>query len=242
MRFCASLLVLLVACGDEDPMADWVPNTGPPARVTGMTFVFGPNAPGLTLDGATVAVTEDPDVVTTVAADGTFTLDVPSGGPSTFTLTQDGFHLNQSATLEIGVDGIPMLGFQAPIEETFELLGNLARVTPDPTRCQIASTVSRAGTEPYGGDALGVERATVTLDPSSAEIGPIYFNYAGGTIFPDRMLTATSIDGGVIFANVPVGEYTMTAHKAGTMFAPVHIRCRAGVLVNAAPPNDLREL
>jgi hypothetical protein len=70
----------------------------------------------------------------------------------------------------------------------------------------------------------------------SAGDGPIYFAYAGGTIFPDRTLTTTSIDGGVIFAN------TMTATKTGTTFAPVELRCRAGVLVNAAPPDDLREL
>jgi hypothetical protein len=46
----------------------------------------------------------------------------------------------------------------------------------------------------------------------------------------------------VIFANVPVGNYTLTAARPGSQFATVEIRCRAGVLVNAAPPNDLREL
>lgn len=238
----AWLLALLVGCGgDDDPTADWVANTGPLVPVTGMAFVFGPNAAGLTIEGSVVSVAENPSVSTTVASDGSFTLQVPSGGPSTFSLVKEGFHANQSATIEVTANGIPMLGFQAPNEMAFETLGNFARVTPDPERCQIATTVSRKGTEPYGGDALGVEGAAVTLEPARGD-GPIYFNYAGGTIFPDRTLTTTTIDGGVIFANVPVGEYTMTAHKDGTQFAPVTIWCRAGVLVNAAPPNDLREL
>ena len=234
--------VALAACGGgDDPMDSWVANDGPPARVTGKAFIFGPNSANLVLDGAVISIAENPAVATTIAPDGTFAFDVPSGGPSTFSLVQPGFHPNQSATLEIGAGGVPMLGFQVPSDQAVETLGNFARVTPDPSRCQIATTVSRAGTEPYGGEALGVEGARVTLSPRAGD-GPIYFAYAGGTIFPDRTLMATSIDGGVIFANVPVGNYTMTATKAGTQFAPVEIRCRAGVLVNAAPPNDLREL
>jgi hypothetical protein len=45
----------------------------------------------------------------------------------------------------------------------------------------------------------------------------------------------------VIFANVSVGEYTISATKPGTSFSPAVIRCRPGVLVNAAPPNGIQE-
>lgn len=237
------LIALAVGCGgSSDPTASWVPNSGPPATVTGRTFVFGPNSNGLTLDGAIVSVAESPDVTATVAADGTFTIAAPSGGPATFSLTQDGFFPNQSATLDITADGIAMLGFQAPTNDTVDLLATFVRVTPDPTRCQISTTVSRVGTEPYGGDALGVEGATVTVDPPlPASSGPIYFAYAA-VPFPDRALTATTIDGGVVFTNVPVGEYTLSAAKDGTTFSTVGIRCRAGVLVNAAPPHGIQEL
>lgn len=239
----AALGCPLAACGDDDPAADWTAPSGPLVPVDGHAFIFGPNEEGLAIDGAVVAVTEAPDISTTVAADGSFRLDAPSGGPLTFSLTQPGFHPNQSATLTLGADGLPRLGFQATTQLTFELLGSIARVDPDPTRCQISTTVSRLGTEPYGGDKLGVEGVTVAIDPPLPDIdGPIYFNLSGLTPFPDRNLPSTTIDGGVIFANVPVGEYTLTATKAGTSFTPVAIRCRAGVLVNAAPPNGLQEL
>lgn len=233
--------VLFAGCTDDDPTKNWTANSGPPAHVVGHAFVFGPNSANLVLEGATVGVAESPGVTTTVAADGTFAFDVPSGGPTSFTLVQEGFHPNQSATIDVGASGIAMLGFQSPAEEAFNTLANIVRVNPDPAKCQISTTISRTGTEPYGGDGLGVEGATAQLDPPAGD-GPIYFAYAGGTIYPDRMLTSTSLDGGVIFANVPVGEYTMTATKAGTAFSEVKIRCRAGVLVNAAPPNGLQQL
>lgn len=238
----AILTVLVTACGGAaDPTASWVPNDGPPATITGHAFVFGPNAAGLSLAGATIAVAESPDVTTTVAADGTFTLSAPSGGPASFSVAQDGFFPNQSATLDITSDGIAMLGFQDPTNDTVDLLATLVHVTIDPTRCQISTTVSRAGTEPYGGDGLGVDGATVAIDPPvPASSGPIYFAY-GDIPFPDRTLTATTIDGGVVFTNVPVGDYTLSASKDGVTFSTVDIRCRPGVLVNAAPPHGIQQ-
>ncbi len=240
--FASILFALVAACGTDDPTASWVPNDGPPATVTGHAFVFGPNGGGLSLDGAVVSVTESPEVTATVAADGTFTIAAPSGGPTTFSLTQAGFFPNQSATLDITAEGIPMLGFQAPTNDTVDTLSTFVRVTPDPTRCQISTTVSRAGTEPYGGDALGVEGVLVTIDPPLPAIaGPIYFAYAA-VPFPDRSLSATTIDGGVVFTNVPVGEYTLSAVKDGYTFSTVNVRCRAGVLINAAPPHGIQQI
>jgi len=238
MRY--AITILVAGCATDDPTTHWTANDGPPAHVTGHAFVFGPNSANLSLEGATVSIAESPSITTSVAADGTFAFDVPSGGPASFTLVHPGFHPGQSATLDVGADGIAMLGFQSPTEEAFDTLANIVRVTPDPGGCQISTTISRAGTEPYGGDGLGEEGATAALDPPAGD-GPIYFAYAGGTIYPDRSLVATSLDGGVIFANVPVGEYTLAATKAGTTFSSVTIRCRAGVLVNAAPPNGLQE-
>ena len=213
------------------------------AHVTGMAFIFGPNSANLSLTGATVAVAEEPSITTTVAADGSFQFDVPSGGPSSFSLTQDGFHPTQSATIDVTTDGIPMLGFQIPTEDAFDQLAGVARVTPNAKDCQFATTVSAFGTTPYGGDGLGSVGATVSIDPpQSADSGPIYFAYQAGMIYPDRTLTSTSMDGGAIYSNLAVGEYTLDAAKAGTQFTSVNIRCRAGVLVNAAPPLGIQEL
>ena len=103
--------------------------------------------------------------------------------------------------------------------------------------------LSRTGTDPYGGDALGVEDAAASIDPPlPADSKAIYFGYAGGgNIYPDPDRASTSIDGGVIFSNVPVGEYTITATKTGLQFSAPKIRCRAGVLVNVAPPNGIQQ-
>ena len=59
-------------------------------------------------------------------------------------------------------------------------------------------------------------------------------------MLPDSKRTETSEDGGVLFANVPPGDYTWTAHKAGVKFRSVKMKCRAGWLVNASPPWGLQ--
>jgi len=66
-----------------------------------------------------------------------------------------------------------------------------------------------------------------------AESGPIYFNES---VLPDVAQTSTSKDGGVVLINVPPGEYDLSATKPGLVFEPVHVKCRAGVVVNAGPP------
>jgi len=251
-RLSALLAIFLLAAGcssqsepSADPTADWRVGNGPQAPITGRAFVFGPNNSGLSLEGATVSVAEAPEIHTTVMADGSFSFEVPSGAPLSFLVEQPDFHLNQSAAIPIGPDGIAMLGFQVPTEDTFNLLAILSDIDEiDPTRCQISTTVSRAGTEPYGGPALGEPDVVVSIEPPlPKESGPIYFAYVSdSTILPHRTLTATSIDGGVIFANVPPGEYVLKATKEGKQFTPVEIRCRAGHLVNAAPPNGLQEI
>lgn len=73
-------------------------------------------------------------------------------------------------------------------------------------------------------------------------MGPIDFDYLErGVILPDRRLTQTTRDGGVLWLNVPPGEYVLTAHK-GVRFTQARFRCRAGVLVNASPPWGLQAL
>ncbi|CAN5712079.1 hypothetical protein BH11MYX1_BH11MYX1_39680 [soil metagenome] len=245
MKCTVLVSLLLAACGDSskgDVSKDWAPNTGPTAHVTGMVFVFGPNGAGLTVEGGVIAVVEDPSVTTTVAGNGTFAFDVPSGGPATFSFTKDGFHLEHSATIEVTAAGIPLLGFQVPVEETYQLLAAVAKITLDETKCQIVTTISASGTEPYGGDGLGVPGSTISIEPAAGD-KPTYFAYQNGTIYPDNTLTATSMDGGAIIANADAGgEYVIQGHKAGLSFQAATIRCRAGALANAAPPNGIQQL
>lgn len=240
---------LLAACGPAAPpttmdmaMAKAHGGAGPLVTASGAAHVFGPGGGDLT--GAVISVAEAPALTTTVAANGTFSLGVPGGGECSFVLRKAGFAANQTATLPVGAGGITQIGFQAPTDKTFDLLATITGIDVDPARCQIATTVSRAGTAPYGGPALGEPDAIVTImPPLPAEHGPIYFRYVStDVIYPDRKLAATTLDGGVLYANVPPGEYVLRADKPGKKFTTVKLRCRAGMLVNAAPPWGIQEL
>ena len=251
-----AVLPLALGCSSSDagPEAAALPDAGaevaveaapgPLVDVTGKAFVFFSPTGTDDVTGATIAATELPSSTTTVQADGTFALRVPSGAAYSFTLTKQGFHTTQTATLLVGPSGLDRVGFQVPPDAVFAALASVVKVEADPTRCQIATTVSAAGTTPYGGDAVGEPGVTVTIDPPvPAASGPVYFAYyAGGMILPDRALTETTVDGGVLFLDVAPGDYRLTAHKAGKTFTPVDLRCRAGVLVNAAPPRGLQTL
>ena len=70
---------------------------------------------------------------------------------------------------------------------------------------------------------------------------PIYFQTVRhDVIYPDRKLSRTTEDGGLLFVNVPPDTYTLRAHKEGTTFTDVMIKCRAGMIVNGAPPWGLQ--
>lgn len=243
----ATALALAAACSSSssppDPTAGWHVGAGPRVRVSGKAFVFGPSS-DYSIVGATVAVAEAPELTTTVAADGTFALDVPSGDEVSLVLRKADFHPNQTATFLLGAGGLDQVGLQVPTEGIFDLMASFVKIEPDPERCQIATTVSRKGTEPYGGAGLGEPGVIVTIAPPlPKEAGPVYFEYVNtGVIIPDPTLTATTLDGGVIYTNVPPGEYVLTATKPGKQFSTAKIRCRKGMLVNAAPPRGLQEL
>ena len=87
----------------------------------------------------------------------------------------------------------------------------------------------------YG--AHGVAGATASTVPALPS--PIYFNES---VIPDPSLTETSIDGGIIWTEVPSGNYTVTAQSPTTRFASFRATCRDGRIVNANPPWGLFEL
>ncbi|MCB9760134.1 MAG: hypothetical protein H6739_09900 [Alphaproteobacteria bacterium] len=249
------LLLALAACTDPDadtgaetaepdPMADWVVGDGPLAPVSGRAFVFGPSG-NLSLEGAAVFVVEAPEYATTAEADGTFALEVPSGRPLSFRVEQEGFTAIQSGTLPVGPEGVTQLGFQVPITGTTEMMAYASDIHLDEDRCQIATTISSASSPPYGGSGVGEPGATAILEPFPSEDaeGPIYFDFINdGFVLPDPTLTETTIDGGVLFGNVPQGEYTLRATHPTVRFTEVTIRCRAGVVVNASPPHGVEFL
>jgi hypothetical protein len=220
--------------GSIDASVDAGPDVGLSTRVSGNIFNF--SSSGGWVNGATVEVLDFPHIKTQSDSNGHFELDVVRGTTFILRMQYPGFVENITGTHVAADEKMEEVNFQAPDITMFEMLAKLAEVVPDPKKCQIATTVN-----PKGEPAHGEPDATVTIEPPLPKrYGPIYFEYISDrVIYPDRSLLKTSRDGGVLFLNVPPGEYTMTAHKEGMEFTQARVKCIAGLLVNAAPPRGL---
>lgn len=212
-------------------------------EVSGDAFAFTlPGTPYGLIDGATISILEQPELTVQSDAMGHYVFPaVPAGSEATFVIEAEGFPLARTKTFTIPDSGsLERVTFQVPDATLFDALASLLAIEVDPAACQIVSTVTRVGKSIYDAGAHGEAGATVTLDPAiPAEHGPVYF---GADVIPDRSLTETSEDGGVLYTNVPVGTYVMRAHKDGVAFEETTMKCEAGVLVNASPPYGLQAL
>lgn len=87
--------------------------------------------------------------------------------------------------------------------------------------------------------------ATMLVEPEIGlpGIGPIYFNEQ---VRPDPSWTATSVDGGVAWINVPIGQYDVTAEKEGVAYEIVRFDINETdvqhgiVLYIASPPDSVQ--
>lgn len=191
------------------------------------------------IEGAEISILEHPEMRVVTGADGHFAFDgLEEGSEVTLVLAHPGYHAMQTGTIRLGSEGATRVTFQAVIHTIYDALAIFIGVVPDPAACQLVTTVTRVGKSMYDFGAHGEAGATVRLDPDLPAVhGPIYFN---ASVLPDRSLDRTSDDGGVLFVNVPVGEYTWRAHEPGKAFSRLRMKCRPGVLVNASPPWGLQ--
>ncbi len=232
---------------DGGPDGAGAPDPGPApgsveVSIRGHAFDFGR---GGRIGGAEVSILELPERKTVTAEDGAFAFDgLPSGSEVSLVLKAEGRPLVQTATFVMPDHDLERVTFQAPTDSVYRLLATAVRVKPDPAFCQIAATVTRRGNSLYDTTpgTHGEPDATVTIEPAvDPEVGPIYFNTVRyDVIYPDRKLDKTTDDGGVLFVNVPPDTYNLRAHKEGTTFKDVAVKCRAGMVVNAAPPRGLQ--
>lgn len=202
-------------------------------------FDMGPDG---RVEGATVSILEFPALQVVTGADGKFRFDdLPVDADITLVMTHPDYHEIQTGTHVLPDEGLERITFQAVSHGIYDVLAGVVGITPDEAKyCQMVTTVTRVGKSVYDAGAHGEAGVLVTLDPPlPAENGPIYFN---AQVVPDASLTETSEDGGVLFVQVPPGEYTWTASKAGAEFRPVRMKCRVGVLINASPPWGLQRL
>ncbi len=211
------------------------------ATVEGDAIPFDKGPDGR-IDGATVSILEFPGMQVVTGADGHFIFEgLPVGADVTLVLEHPEFHPIQTGTHVLPDEGLSRLTFQAVSHDIYGVFSAVLMIEPDDSKyCQMVTTVTRVGKSIYDAGAHGEDGVTVTLDPPlPAEQGPIYFNKE---VIPEPGLTETSEDGGVLFAQVPPGDYTWTANKAGATFTEVRMKCRVGFLINASPPRGLQRL
>ena len=229
-----ALALASLGCGDDS-----VAPTIPKRHIAGDAIPFD-DGPDGRIAGAKISVLEYPEMTMTTGEDGHFQFDgFYPGSEVTLVLEHPDYHLIQTATQTIGDADIDRVTFQAVTHQIYDLLAGVVDVTPDEKNaCQMVTTITRIGKSIYDQGAHGEYGVKVTLDPPlPAENGPIYFN---ALVIPDRSLTESSADGGVIYVQVPPGEYTWTGTKDAAELTTVKMKCRPGVLVNASPPHGIQ--
>ena len=201
----------------------------------------------MVLSGAKVRLAENRRRQTTVGRDGSFDLVVPDHARVTPYITAPGYHSIHLQTFRTDGESLRRVNFQVPTEGIYRALAALLAVPLDPDGrlrdCAIVSTFSTRNVRDlsfrhftaYG--AHGVAGATAFATPTLPT--PTYFNEH---VVPDPAQERSSIDGGVIWTEVPAGVYRIRARHPGTRFASFVATCKPGRIVNANPPWGLHEL
>ncbi len=199
------------------------------------------------LAGATIRVAEFPQLKAIVGTNGRYDLVVPDHASITPYIVAPGYHTIYLQTFTTGGEDLANVNFQTPTDAVYQGLVALLSVPVDahgnPAKCAIVSTFNTRNVRDLSFDrfiaygAHGVAGATATASPTLPK--PVYFNQ---NVVPDPSQTKSSVDGGVVWTNVPAGVYTITAHSPTTRFASFVASCRPGRVVNANPPWGLHEL
>ena len=210
-----------------------------PVTLSGNAIVF--NGSDDRVEGASVWILEHPDRSVITDVEGYFEFpDLGEGEEITLVLEHPDYHPIQNGTVRLGATGASLVTFQAVPWATFDALAGLLGIVPDDVNaCQMVTTVTRVGKSLYDPGAHGEVGAKVKIDPPvTSDHGPIYFN---SSVLPQRGLPNTSDDGGVLYVQMPLGEYLWSAHKGAAVFTRIKSTCRAGLLVNASPPWGLQK-
>lgn len=215
---------------------------------------------GAPLAGAWIAVRERPGLRLRTDRDGRVHLTAMVGTPLTAVAMARGLQTIQSGTALVPADGLVgderALTLQVPWALTFRVLRRLL-TRPRPGCHHVATTITAAG-KTLADSPQGEPGATIVLWRQDGAGGcgdpPIYLgavpvihktDFAGSLLAAAGLRaprTASSVDGGVLIANVPPGRYTLTADKPGLRFtsATVVIAADSPALINVSPPHAPR--
>ena len=198
------------------------------------------------LAGATIHVLEDDALTTTVADDGTYSLEVPDHAQVTPYITDDGYATIYLQTFSTDGQDLANVNFQTPTLGVRTLLAMVLGIDTDeagyPTQCAVVTTVSTKQVRGVTFDqfirwgAHGVAGVQATITPEAGQ--RTYFNE---NVVPDASVTETSVDGGVVWSELPPGDYTLSAQGAGSQWPDVHVTCANGRIINANPPWGLNQ-
>jgi hypothetical protein len=214
--------LLLAACGDDGgATADAPPSAPPMITITGTAIARSTSS--MPLEGVTIAAYRSGDdstvvAMTTTAANGSYTLVVPTGG-----VALDGYlkgtisgyldsYLYAPSVIVADMDSASM---NMITSGTRDLLANtICAANQLPTNGMIAAITIDAAENPVAG-------AMVTSSPAASKT---CYNMGG---FPNKNATATDTDGTVYLFNV-TGQASLSATATGTTFSSHSVNARAG--------------
>ncbi len=205
------------------------------------------------MPGSVVRIEEFPELSAPVAGDGSYDIVVPDDANVTpYIDPPDGYNRIYLQTFHTSGEDLENVHFQVVPDLYYGAFAALLSVPLDEfgqiEECVIVSTFSiheaRDATEFDPGFKNvyphGLAGSTATIDPISGNTrGPIYFNES---VIPDTTATSSSVDGGVLWAEVPPGWYSLQPEHPSERLAPFLAHCENGRLVNASPPWGFYEL
>ncbi len=225
--------------------------------LSGKVFYFAPNIvpPDAPVSGVLVSIAEFPftkHLHITSDADGSWSMPVIKFRNIPLRLSlmfeKEGFVTAKNNQFTIGDTGIDSIAMQFTSEEYFgaavallEQQVSAAIGVPYPVQSLTVATVGKSWASMFFNQfPHGDPGATVTINPpvSFPTLGPVYFNE---NVAPDPAQPFVSVDGGVLFANMPNGTFTLEAQKEPYVYEPVTFVIEPGVrLYVASPPHSLQ--
>ncbi len=215
--------------------------------ISGRAYAF--NHMSTYLQGATIKVREIPGLEATTDANGDYSLEVPDDTNVTpYIVPPEGYNEIDLQTFHPRGEDIENANFQTPADGEYAGLAAILSVPLDPDtgrpqECAIVTTASARNVRGVDYETFhqrtphGVPGATSEEFP--ALDGPIYFNEI---VIPDTSKTETSEDGGIVWTEVPAGDYRIVTTSPDTRFASFLATCRNGRIINANPPWGAYEL
>ncbi len=225
--------------------------TGGTVHIRGVAYAFF----GIDdhMPGAIVRIEEFPGLSAPVQPDGSYDIEVPDDANVTPWIDPPpGYRATYLQTFHTSGEDLENVHFQVTPDLYYLAFAGLLSVPLDDAQtikeCVIVSTFSivaarEATTFDPGFKNVyphGLPGSTATMDPVEGSTrGPIYFN---SSVVPDTTQTSSSVDGGVLWVEVPPGWYRMEGSNPGADVAPFLAHCENGRLVNASPPWGFYEL